>query len=451
MATTNAEFVTKAFNGMLFRQPTDEEMSYWTNELEKGYTTPSGLYLQAASHPDFIEQNLPLAQAFYTLLGRHMNSDEMLVWGGVMRSGADMQQIVNQLLSSPVLVQRIADYNTLDQQLSFIYQAATGNALASDLLNQYTSVLTSGQHTIAEVAMHIASQVDSAKIGLGLMYSSLFETTVTDTNLANYDADYRVAVSEVYNAYTNEVASSDNPLIESDGRLTLTDHDYTETLTLDLTNTQLLHGSESLNLLSGSLAEVTTVDARPLGTSDLNFTGTSQSETVYASANGDTLQGGNGNDTFYSGSSTDTFVFEADARANGADTIFNFDIGAGGDILDFSNFLKASDTSNIALVDSDSTNEAAWSNGQVLISSGYSLDSVSEIAALFGAGSAFSAPNGASKAILITADIVGDAHIWAIVNQTGVTAVDETEVTLIGTLNEINNLSLVNFDTANFA
>ena len=54
--------------------------------------------------------------------------------------------------------------------------------------------------------------------------------------------------------------------------------------------------------------------------------------------------------------------------------------------------------------------------------------------------------------VVISADIVGDASIWYVVNQTGPTVVDSTEVTLVGTLTGIHNLGLsgYGFATANF-
>ena len=55
--------------------------------------------------------------------------------------------------------------------------------------------------------------------------------------------------------------------------------------------------------------------------------------------------------------------------------------------------------------------------------------------------------------MLITADIVGDARIWYVVNQTGTSVIDTTEVTLVGLLKDVNNLALTGygFVAANFA
>ena len=54
---------------------------------------------------------------------------------------------------------------------------------------------------------------------------------------------------------------------------------------------------------------------------------------------------------------------------------------------------------------------------------------------------------------MITADIIGDAKIWYIVNQTNTSTVEASEITLVGTLKDINNLGLTGygFAASNFA
>ena len=100
-------------------------------------------------------------------------------------------------------------------------------------------------------------------------------------------------------------------------------------------------------------------------------------------------------------------------------------------------------------------------NGDVLVAVGNGLNTPEAVAGLFGTGLAaapFAQPSVAAKsapakAVLITADIVGDARIWYVVNQTGTSVIDNTEVTLVGLLKDVNNLALTGygFVAANFA
>jgi len=78
------------------------------------------------------------------------------------------------------------------------------------------------------------------------------------------------------------------------------------------------------------------------------------------------------------------------------------------------------------------------------------LTSASSLATLFGTGSALADPSEAAKAVVITADIIGDASIWYLLNQTDVTNITADEFTLVGTLEGINNIQLVGFTAYNF-
>lgn len=78
------------------------------------------------------------------------------------------------------------------------------------------------------------------------------------------------------------------------------------------------------------------------------------------------------------------------------------------------------------------------------------IDRDGDVDALFGAGDAFADPTEASKAVVISADIIGDASVWYLLNQTDVTSITADELTLVGTLENVNNIKLVGFDAFNF-
>lgn len=145
--------------------------------------------------------------------------------------------------------------------------------------------------------------------------------------------------------------------------------------------------------------------------------------------------------------------FEASAVTNGISQISNFKLGAEGDILDFSAFLNKTGTTKIATKLSTSTAAAPWTNGDVLVVQGDGIDTPAEIAALFGTGKPFAAPTGQAKAVIIAADIIGDATAWYITNKTTatITSIEANEVEQVAVLTGINNLALVGFSADNFA
>ncbi len=156
------------------------------------------------------------------------------------------------------------------------------------------------------------------------------------------------------------------------------------------------------------------------------------------------------NDSMTGGTAVDTFNFGMTPAANGFDVINNYTIGKGGDVLNFSAFLNKTGTTHIATVNAAAITPKVWANGDVLTVQGNALDPV-KLAALFGAGKPFAAPTVASKMVLITADIIGDASIWFVINQLDVANITPDEITLVGVLKNVNNLGLVGFDATNFS
>lgn len=120
-------------------------------------------------------------------------------------------------------------------------------------------------------------------------------------------------------------------------------------------------------------------------------------------------------------------------------------------MLDFSQFLNVTGKTNITTRSADSTNAVAWANGQVLVVQGDSVNTATEIASLFGAGSVFAAPTPPAKAVVISADLVGDATVWYVTNKSNVTSIEVGEVEQVAILTGINNVSLLPFVAANFA
>lgn len=195
-------------------------------------------------------------------------------------------------------------------------------------------------------------------------------------------------------------------------------------LSIDLSTDKILFGTTSISLLEGSLAQVVDVDLSDIkpststtssttkSTIAISIKGDDQANTITAGGYPTTIDGGKGDDKITAGSAKDTIVFATTSDA--------------------------------------ATTAKVWANGDVLVIQGNDL-TAAKLAALFGTGKPFAAPTSAGKAVLITADIVGDASIWYVVNQTDTTAITSNEITLVGTLKGINNLDLVGFDATNFA
>ena len=74
-----------------------------------------------------------------------------------------------------------------------------------------------------------------------------------------------------------------------------------------------------------------------------DITGTSAADTITTGGLADTVTGGAGNDTITTGAGEDTIVFAATAAGNGVDDVTDYEAGAEGDILDFTNFITVTE------------------------------------------------------------------------------------------------------------
>jgi hypothetical protein len=132
----------------------------------------------------------------------------------------------------------------------------------------------------------------------------------------------------------------------------------------------------------------------------------------------------------------DTFVFAETAALNGVDTITGF---AAADVLDFTAF--ATDGAPVAEVAEGSAGVVAVANNDILLVSDAdgSINTVTEVLALFGAGQEFGAVGINSQIVVAIRDtqVGGDTTLWYIDND-ATAALAATEVTLVGTLSNFN-------------
>ncbi|HVO94115.1 MAG TPA: hypothetical protein VMT22_14790, partial [Terriglobales bacterium] len=180
---------------------------------------------------------------------------------------------------------------------------------------------------------------------------------------------------------------------------------------------------------------------------------------ITGGAGNDTITGGGGNDVINGGAGSDVLVFAATGASNGADTI-TFVSGAGGDVMNFANFLPGGSVDQhggagtaIIAYTSSSNGNANITNKVALYSdpTATDIDTATKIAIVINSDD-FSFTSG-GKMILITGDAGGGdpARVWFIDstldgNGTNVTS---TDVVLVGTTS--GNFDLDTLITTNFA
>lgn len=233
-----------------------------------------------------------------------------------------------------------------------------------------------------------------------------------------------------------------------------------EVIRIDLQSNKTLVGGVENELQSGLMAAVTDIDLSDMivaasGLSDayvVTVIGDGQDNDLIAAAVTGSYRLGGGNDTLTLGSGVDTVVFESTGSANGVDEIENFKIGTGGDILKVTEFLNVPQLAKLANVVNLDTGSGAstWGNGDVLIMVGSGLSTPTAIEAAF---TGQFTTNVRGKAVIITADVIGDASVWYLVNQDDINDIAVSEITKVATLENLANFGMSGFafTSANFA
>lgn len=467
---SSSQFLDILYSNVLSRAADSDGKNYWLQQLAGGMSKGDILnsFAQSAENQAITVFKVKATLLYAVLADRVPTSTELAT------VQYDMEKLTLQAAQ--------AAGGTTVSSASISYSAATfmeSDSNNGSIANTVTLTLT-GDTFKGSVGANLG-KVSNTPAGLTASLTKASDTTATltlsgtakDHVSANNIGNLTVALSNadftggsatsVTGATKSDIKISyiDLPIKESGGTISATGT-LSSALTVDLASDKITLGSASISLVSGSISSAANVDmsdVKPAAsttttssktTVGVTIKGDDQTNIFFAAGYSTVMEGGKGNDTISCASSTDTLVFSSTADGNGADTIYGYSLGKSGDVLKFSAFLNKTGTSNIATLSADATAAKAWSNGDVLVIQGNSLDATA-LAGIFGAGKAFAAPTGARKAVLITADIVGDASIWYLTNQTDTTAITSNEIVLVGTLNGINNLELVGFDTSNFA
>lgn len=448
----NGALVDILFQNILKRPADAAGRAFWVTALDQGMASGAVLNGIAQSAEFQTRANLLVedAIAYYGIVGREATAAELaavpadltrIVIEAVNRSGGstglnglsyDTTTITESLLNDGTIAGAISISLSGDT-----FKGNIGASLGklSNTPSGLTGSITKTTDTIATLTFSGAAKANAAVnsiSNLGVTFSAA--DFVSASTLGKTGVVQAIKLN-----FIDMVAE------EINGSLTLTGTS-TSSVKFDLDADKLYFGTSVSALTAGSMSNVKYVDASGLTGSKItvSFIGDSADNVYLAADVGGTITGGAGTDLLVAGNALDRFVFSDTATNNGIDTLYKFKVGAGGDVLDFSAFLNKTGSTHLAAVAAGSAAAAPWANGDVLVLTGSGLDTPAAVAARFNAGD-YAAATAAGKAVVITADIIGDAKIWYLVNQTPVATIADSELTLVGILSGINNLGLTGY------
>ncbi|MBI3728282.1 MAG: DUF4214 domain-containing protein [Burkholderiales bacterium] len=469
---SNSQFLDLIYQNVLGRTADTAGRDYWVGQMTNGMARGE-IVNQFAQSQEFkiaASTKVYASVVYTTLIGRMPTAAEAAA------APTNVEQLVLKVAQASEVTPTIGSISYsapafVEQQLndgsmtSSIVLTLTGDTFKGNVgaaLGKLTNVPTGLTGTLVKTTDTTATLTLSGKATANASINNITNLTVTLDNTSFTGGKVvnilNAVKSDLQINYIDIPLNETNHLLSGKGALTTA-------LVIDLNLDVLTLDSKPLALLSGDIKQVDYVDLSSIAAATTTGTSTSTSGTkvtVTTTIKGDEANnlligsnypnfftGGGGHDTMQGGVGVDTYTFGITPVANGVDTITNFTIGKGGDVLNFSAFLNKTGTTKIAAVNAAATTPKAWANGDVLAVQGNALDTT-KIAALFGTGKAFTGPTVASKMVIITADIIGDASVWYVINQLDVNNITPDEIVLVGVLKNVNNLSLVGFDVTNF-
>jgi hypothetical protein len=451
--TSTTAYVNAIAKVALGRTATSTELSDYVSAIDAGRKNYGDvLFAYASQSPDRLKVGLAMLYAGLT---------DTLPTNAVLPATTDAKVGVSSLLASHLTA------STLSYSKTQVVEATSNDGSVNDSVTlnlqggaKFAGSLGAKLGTLTKVPDGVVAAITKVNDTQALLTFTGKATkhdaasSVLDVAIAFKDSDFvgaKAADIEGSNKTDFAVLFRDNvPFAEVSGLLSLAGTVLGDVV-LNLTTSSLTVAAQKQNLASGAFSNVSIVDAAAMVGGKVHFTGSANADIYFASAQGDTIRGMAGNDVLQAGAGSDTFIFENSSATNGVDVIDGFTIGATGDVLNVSALLNSTQTANLATRLSTATTAAAWGNGDVLVVSGNGLTSAASVASLFGAGSVFAAPTVGNKAVVITADVIGNATVWHLVNQVNVTSITADELTEVATLVGVNNFALVPFVAANFA
>lgn len=387
------------YKAIMLKEIPSNELSDYVSRFEIGLITPSLYALELSASPD-AALSLGLGKLYKTFFDKHIEPSEMLIWGGRISRGLTLEQIAEQFSTSDEFLARFASASSTSDRIKIFVKSFSELVLSESDITFVAELIDSGSLSWAEAGTKLAELLDAVDIAAAMLHNSLVG-----------DLDDYIRPSA--------------------------------TLELDKTVATVI--TSAITVISDREAEDEVVT---------DYVGTSSSDTIYASSATVSIESGSGNDEIVlaenDGKST-KIIFEKNLSVNGLDSIEFFERGENGDVLDFSAFLTVP---NLSLVEttvlaSDIT-ETVLPNGAVVVIEGTSLFSDLTIANLFGTERPFASPTNLSKYVFITANLSQDSDIWYVLNNSNTALIEASEITKVGTLNDVNSFSLFPFDQTNF-
>ena len=387
------------YKAIMLKEIPSNELSDYVSRFEIGLITPSLYALELSASPD-AALSLGLGKLYKTFFDKHIEPSEMLIWGGRISRGLTLEQIAEQFSTSDEFLARFASASSTSDRIKIFVKSFSELVLSESDITFVAELIDSGSLSWAEAGTKLAELLDAVDISAAMLHTSLVG-----------DLD-----------------------------------DYSRpSATLEFDKTVATVITSAITVISDREAEDEVVT---------DYVGTSSSDTIYASSAAVSIESGSGNDEIVlaknDGKST-KIIFEKNLSVNGLDSIEFFERGENGDVLDFSAFLTVP---NLSLVEttvlaSDIT-ETVLPNGAVVVIEGTSLFSDLTIANLFGTERPFASPTNLSKYVFITANLSQDSDIWYVLNNSNTSLIEASEITKVGTLNDVNSFSLFPFDQTNF-
>lgn len=449
---SNAEFLDAMYQHVFLRTADEAGKTGFQSRLDQGLTTRAQVIETFLNSPEIQGVPTSVAGVYQAVLGRQPDMSGLQFWAGVLQTGAGLAQIAQSMVTSPEFLQKYAALKTPTEQINQIYQNALGREADAPGMAYWEMQLQYGS-SLGSVAASIALSPEArARNDMNMKKTLLWHAIVGNEPAASDISSLPDDASALAVAMMQQPTApvGPGPFWETLGKV-YGNTEVAGAVSLDLVKNSLLVNGQSQSLAVGSLPAGVNVDFTGLtlaaGTKVdtaktpqlVTFVGDSAVNVYAGSGLGDSIDAGYGNDQIALGAGKDVLWFASTALMNGVDTIENFVPGT--DQLNFSRFLNKT-TASVGLVAVDSTKpvQKSWTSGDLLVAQGEALDTPADIAGLFGAGGVFAAPRGAAKVVLITADVVGDAKVWYVVNQSDTSQVTSNEVAQVAVLKGVNNL-----------
>ena len=387
------------YKALMLKDIPSDVLSDYVSKLNIGLITPSLFALELATSAE-AAMSLGLGKLYKTFFDKYIEPSEMVIWGGRISRGLTLDQIAEQFSTSDEFLARFATASNTSEEIKIFVKDFSNLVLSEEDINAIAEMIDSGSLTWAEAGTQLADFLDAVDISAAILHSTLVG------DLADYTRPSAFLTIE-------------------------------ETVATIIT--------DAITVISEREVEDEVVT---------DYLGTSASDIITASSATVSIESGSGNDQIVleenDGKSTKV-IFEKNSTINGLDTIKFFERGEGGDVLDFSSFLTVPNLSLVeTIISASDTTENVLPNGAVVVIEGAPSFSDATIAGLFGAGLPFASPTNLSKYVLITANIAQDSDIWYVLNNSNTALIEASEITKVGTLNDVNSFSLFPFSQTNF-